>query len=120
MSRLVSEVWLQRCQLSSHVFSVITFLTHHVHFILFGTFLLVVSMIVKRTLHWCIKFVKDMLKNYFLPYKAKGKCCDVRQPFNTLSVEFTQNVFAVWTDYTLSTNLKRRYIYLGLYSEKLT
>ena len=30
MSRLVSEVWLQRCQLSSHAFSVVTFLTHHV------------------------------------------------------------------------------------------
>ena len=30
MSRLVSEVWLQRCQLSSHAFSVITFLTNHV------------------------------------------------------------------------------------------
>src|SRR5215469_16072296 len=30
MSRLVSEVWLQRCQFSSHIFSVITFLTHHV------------------------------------------------------------------------------------------
>ena len=31
MSRLVSEVWLQRYQLSSHAFSVITFLTHHVY-----------------------------------------------------------------------------------------
>ena len=28
---MVSEVWLQRCQLSSHAFSVITFLTHHVY-----------------------------------------------------------------------------------------
>jgi hypothetical protein len=27
MSRLVSELWLQRCLLSSHAFSVITFLT---------------------------------------------------------------------------------------------
>jgi len=31
MSRLVSEVWLQHCQLSTHAFSVITFLTHHVN-----------------------------------------------------------------------------------------
>jgi len=30
MSRLVSEVWLQRWQLSSHAFSVITYLTHRV------------------------------------------------------------------------------------------
>ena len=30
MSRLVSEVWLQCCQLSSHAFSLITFLTHHI------------------------------------------------------------------------------------------
>jgi len=30
MSRLVSEVWLQRCQLSNHAFSVIIFLTHRV------------------------------------------------------------------------------------------
>jgi len=32
MSRLVSEVWLQRCQLSNHTLSVITFLTHHVYY----------------------------------------------------------------------------------------
>jgi len=30
MSRLVSEVWLQHCRLSSHAFSVITFLMHRV------------------------------------------------------------------------------------------
>jgi len=30
MSQLVSEVWLQCCQLLSHAFSVITFLMHHV------------------------------------------------------------------------------------------
>jgi len=33
MSQLVSEAWLQLCQLSSHAFSAITFLMHRVYLI---------------------------------------------------------------------------------------